>query len=1081
LPDRSAKDTLSGNILRPASHRCLSDSDCYLATQSRHRGRTTALEVFPMPRTLNCPACHHSIPEANAAQCPACHAALGNGASGKGKKKKHKRTAKKSRFPVLWVAVGGGVLAVALLIGGLLLIFGRGRTGRSEGGGSYAVVDSLPDLPAAADDPPERPDPATPRGGPRYAWAAKPDPGPHPVAYSTAVGAPTPEPFVLVAGRGGPFAVGTPASNSARREKSVKSGNPADPWKVVPQADARYPVIDVRTGKEVGYFPASARAEPRSRLSPDGQFLAGWETETDAMTKQGRDFFVVWKRDGDKPVMRWPVPARVYWVEFLGPDRLALYHTGPTPQFVVLDVNKGTPVVTAALPAADFPPTNDLRSGSNNQEYYHDLRPGGGAVSPGGTYVAVGGKTAIALLAAADGRLIGRLGGLLVDPGNYLAIGFDEAGAEVRAAFKADAIYVRAWSMIDGQGHLVAGFALQTPVAGPVLSGPEPGTLILGRSVIDRMAGQAIMEVPVAPLQWAGPDRLLAVAPVSEAVNAKAIQEAVDYRVEKGVFVTAFPREVYRKKVAAFAAGRANVPVNRPPTAPADRSAVVAIQPHPVAWAVKPSPAPPLPAGASLTDWPEHFAATEAATVPLTGRTWIRYDLKTGKTIGEPVRLWPDKVSDVRADQGRLVALSLDGRLAVVDRADGSRVDVWEATGKHLIGLRPYPDRGMDWIGWSADGHLLTACNDLVTSWDPATGKAIFEIEGAFKTWMLAPGRGWLLATTPGGNLVFFDTATGKPLGRIPGLGPTPTFSLSPDSKTLVRPLPAGRDGGNAIQVWDLETGKRSTRAELPVGPVLGTWAGPRHTLAWAPASGSIPDRLLLYDLDMHTHTHWFEAGPHVRADSLGRGWMAPGGRDPKGWTPLRAPGIEKFGRDLVLGPGSTIRVEIDVGSQEYNPKIAKQAAELLQKRGLTIGRGGWCLRADHTTGQSSQQFNDPKTGKRYASPYLALNIDWKLLSPEGIEVWQASNGGTFDPFRSKYVVVGSRHNTFNPHGGGSTQVEIDFQGKDPQAAQIDEILEQTLLLRQNLPAGLPVFVAKAAGGYAGLPLKEAWPGEKKP
>jgi hypothetical protein len=251
--------------------------------------------------------------------------------------------------------------------------------------------------------------------------------------------------------------------------------------------------------------------------------------------------------------------------------------------------------------------------------------------------------------------------------------------------------------------------------------------------------------------------------------------------------------------------------------------------------------------------------------------------------------------------------------------------------------------------------------------------------------------------------------------------------------------------------------------------------------LTSTPPSGNTPGRLLLYDLDVHTHTCWFDAGPQVRADSLGRGWTAPAGRDPKGWTPLRFPGMEKVGRELALGPGSTIRVEIDAGSREYNQRIAKQTAELLQKRGLTIGRGGWRLRADHTIGQSSQQFNDPNTGKRYSSPYIALNITWKLLSPDGAEVWRASDGGSFDPFRSKYVVVGSRRNNFAPQGGGSMQVQIDFEGKDAQTAQIEEILETTILFRQNLPAGLPVCVARTADGYAALPLKETWPGEKKP
>jgi hypothetical protein len=128
----------------------------------------------------------------------------------------------------------------------------------------------------------------------------------------------------------------------------------------------------------------------------------------------------------------------------------------------------------------------------------------------------------------------------------------------------------------------------------------------------------------------------------------------------------------------------------------------------------------------------------------------------------------------------------------------------------------------------SAVGHLLTACKDLVTSWDPATGKAIFEIDAAFKTWTLAPGRGWLLATTPGGNLDFFDTATGKPLGRIPGLEPKPNFSISPDGKTLIRPddsVPTEPAGGVAGV-------RREGRRQLRRAPAQGDLARREETIA---------------------------------------------------------------------------------------------------------------------------------------------------------------------------------------------------------------------------------------------------------
>src|SRR5205823_907396 len=117
------------------------------------------------------------------------------------------------------------------------------------------------------------------------------------------------------------------------------------------------------------------------------------------------------------------------------------------------------------------------------------------------------------------------------------------------------------------------------------------------------------------------------------------------------------------------------------------------------------------------------------------GRTWVRYDLATGQSIGEPIPLWADTVAEVGGEVGRLVALSPDGqRLAVVDPSDRSRVDVWDSTGKRLVGLRPYAEDAITWLGWSPAGQLLTACADTMTGSDVTNGKAVFEIEGIYKT-----------------------------------------------------------------------------------------------------------------------------------------------------------------------------------------------------------------------------------------------------------------------------------------------------------------------------------------------------------
>src|SRR5262249_10244959 len=143
--------------------------------------------------------------------------------------------------------------------------------------------------------------------------------------------------------------------------------------------------------------------------------------------------------------------------------------------------------------------------------------------------------------------------------------------------------YVRTWSMADGQARLLGGLNLPRPLFYPVLSGPEPGTLLIGQSVVDLMSGQPIMQVPGTPHQWAGRDRLLAVTNVFGAVNSKRIQDAVDYNIGLGIFLTEFKRDAYQQNATAFAAKRVNLPVNRPPTAPTDRSATAMIQPKRVA------------------------------------------------------------------------------------------------------------------------------------------------------------------------------------------------------------------------------------------------------------------------------------------------------------------------------------------------------------------------------------------------------------------------------------------------------------------------------------------------------------------
>ncbi len=138
-------------------------------------------------------------------------------------------------------------------------------------------------------------------------------------------------------------------------------------------------------------------------------------------------------------------------------------------------------------------------------------------------------------------------------------------------------------------------------------------------------------------------------------------------------------------------------------------------------------------------------------------------------------------------------------------------------------------------------------------------------------------------------------------------------------------------------------------------------------------------------------------------------------------------------------------------------------------------------LRADHTTGTKSTNLTDLRgqSGLSVAS----LEITWHLVDPAGKEAWKGKSGGQFDPFRSKYVVVGSRKTDMQPgmFGGGSTSVQLDYQGKDARTAQLEEILEATLFFRNALPVGMPTCLVSEEGGYSALPLEVSLDGKQKP
>jgi hypothetical protein len=220
---------------------------------------------------------------------------------------------------------------------------------------------------------------------------------------------------------------------------------------------------------------------------------------------------------------------------------------------------------------------------------------------------------------------------------------------------------------------------------------------------------------------------------------------------------------------------------------------------------------------------------------------------------------------------------------------------------------------------------------------------------------------------------------------------------------------------------------------------------------------------------------HYAESLGRFQNDSLGRAWLSSKTGGGESWTAPSLPGGGAFKQALALGPGSTIRVEVDVGPREASKQTAEKMASSLHARGLAIGKGGWLLKADHTKNTTPTDSTDGLGNKISVA---TLEITWRLFDPQGNEAWQGRSGGKFDPFNSKYVAVGSRKTDMAPGGmgGGSTQVRLDYGNKDAMTAQLEEILEKNWY-----PGGPPPCLVKTATGYTPLPLAASPSDKPKP
>jgi WD40 repeat protein len=943
----------------------------------------------------------------------------------------------------------------------------------------------------------------------------------------------------------GPFAVAFPAGASTAR-----IGPPAPEDKAAPA-----PVLDLRTGKPAGTFAATSPYWRDARLSPNGDYLVGPDSSVNSLAKPEPNALFVWKQGSDRPERKLSLSGSVAWLGFVAADRLAVHTFDPKPALQVWDVATGKVLHTVRLTADPFPVAvvgPDTRAAELH--LFYRPCPMAGAVSPGGRYVALGNRKGATVVDVTRGKEVGTLPlpGLAGRPADvFRGVSFRPDGSELFALVlgdKAHDLKLWSWSVTDGRPLLevqlqwAAGF-------GPPLPGPEPGTLVLPggnavneilpygpvmpsratdvrtAAVVETRVGSVLAKLDYCVLRWAEDGPILVAGGSKDAKPQKA--QRADERWDKGIPQEAYAVAFDRASLIAAARARAANLTARPPVVRPDRSKVKRITPEaPVAWAAPPKvrPTKPGPLRILEADFPAAFADAQAAVLRFEYKLdvrqrfemhWDRYDLRSGARVGPGFLLWPWTRDPGRMKEHESIlqpptpvaALTSDGaRLAVCDPADSSRVDVWTADGKRLLGFRPAgPGRSVAWLGWSPQGRLLVVADGSLTAWEVPGARAVFEVAGGYTAPVaLASGRGWL-AVAAGDHVDLIDTSTGACLGRCRAggvRGAVTDIALAPDGRRMavVFPGPGDPKGGKfTAQLWDLGSGRADV---LPFGSapyVTACWAGPEHFATFT-ANNALYDLPVRYGLAPY---HFAPGAPNWSGPALAR---SPDGRlwyrrvDTRRGVKLRAPGVwwaiteeELLGEPasgLTKGPRACVfprqfpvRVEASMGTSERGRTFARKVAEMLGKQGFTVGPKGWYLRVTHQVVDTGRELTH--VGLIEVPEFIpAVRFKWVLCDAEGNQVWDRVTLGRFAFQSSKYYTGTTRE----PYKGRPNRewikAHFNFGGRPMRDAIVDEILDTQA---QHPPAldGLPEMLLKVGREYRPLPLRlnpvGEWPAPPEP
>jgi hypothetical protein len=1019
--------------------------------------------------SIQCPACRVRIARRpGVVNCPGCGARLKKAKPGPADdddaterpRKKKRKKAPSGPSPALWVGLGGGFVFAALIAWGVAMVL-ESRT--------PAPDSTTPPGPAgAAGQPAVDPGPA---------WGAKADPP------KVAI---RPKDDLTISLRGDPLFASGQAPFVADLVPIIVGTD--DPPKLA--------VYDLRTGERTVTAKAIQQAQSVAQhapndpagshvaLGPDGKTLAARVTTETGKGRQRSIMseILVYRLGQDAPIARFQVAEWVSWMEFGRDENQLLVISAPPGQgfsATAYDLNQptqsGIPLEMARTPIR-------WRNGFHHPEAL--------AVSPGRNYVAIGEGRSVDLVRLSDGKLAGQF--QLV--GDCVSVAFSADGKELTAHSAVPPpkgnrtmptqFQWATFSLADGKQvflNQVGGGTLPNPL---LATGPKPGLAVHADHkqvvVADTRYGAPVFTAPLHAVACFDSDRLL--------VHDDGAKQVVVRRIDEEQVAAGIKEldRLFGPRPAAVAADRTGVPK---PVAPSGWNVPVDAWGEPTA----------LTAGRFKVDGGADYVMPWAGRSALSALSvlrmetprdryalrWNRADVATGQAE-PPVELWPSALPPGQvpvAGYGQFLGdHTADGsRIAVRDPANPGRVDIWDRSGKRLVGLVPYGlEVEIEAIAWAGDNRLITGGGGRTTGWDIPGAKAVFEVTGYVGPHVLSPNRKWI-GLQYEGNLDLYETATGKPLGRLdrsnPGGKPWQGFAVSRDGSQLAavelaRPATNDLPAVWAFATWDVQTGKvkETGRIFSGYGPKVADnpmWIGPRLLLA----GGDV------LDLDVKAVTVTLGLDPPTpMASPDGRYWgarsehTAPSANQRMPLETILATKLDDVvatlprpaAGDILLRDGSTIEVVSQTGDNGRDGVARSLLGQVLAAEGYRTGRSDWKLVVSGQRANSTASLETPK-GDRISIPYINGKV--QLIGADGVAAWEAPHTGGFDVNHSKYKT--SKEN-LGPMVGSITH--FNFGLRNPGDAMADEAWDNFM---DGLKAQVkfPRVLARVNGKVTSLPI----------